>query len=145
MSKNRFTIAATLLCITVAIPLAASSVYRRMMTTRPQLEATLAKAAPVGATQDPDVPQGLLFELRPAGFSPAETRVVAGKYFLMLQNRSGIRDLTFKLARENEGNVASSNQQQRDWKGTVHLGAGTYVLSEAGHDQWRAVIRVTNP
>ena len=145
MSKNRFTIAAAVLCVTVAIPLIASTVYRRMMTKRPQPQATFAKAVPVDTTQNSVVPQGLLFELRPAGFTPVETTVVAGKYFLMLQNRSGLRDLAFTLARDNEGTVASSNRQQRDWKATVQLAPGTYILREAGHDDWRAVIRVTNP
>src|SRR5690242_3826281 len=145
MSRNRFAIAAAVLCVGVALPLTATTVYRRLLTKKPHPETTLAKAPPVTTAQDPAVPQGLLFELSPAGFTPAETSVVAGKYFLMLQNRSGLRGLSFALARENEGNVASSNQQQRDWKATVQLAPGTYILSEAGHDQWRAVIRVTNP
>jgi len=146
MSTKSFAIATIALCALVAIPLTASTAYRRMKAQRIQFNAAAAKAATQTTTQqDAETVTGLLFELRPAGFLPAETTVTAGKYFLMLQNHSGLRQLTFKLERVNEGRVASSNTQQRDWNAKVQLNAGTYVLREANHEEWRSVIHVTTP
>jgi len=134
MSRKTFLIGAIGLCALVAIPFAASTTHRKMPNA----------ALQTTSQQDAQAPEALLFELRPAGFTPAEVTVPAGKYFLILQNRSGLRDLSFKLERDNEDNVASSNQQQRDWKRTVQLASGTYMLSEASHAEWRSVIHVTS-
>lgn len=89
-----------------------------------------------------DDPQVLSFEANPSGFVPSETTVSAGKFLVLLQNRTGRRDLSFSLARENEGRVAESDQQRRDWKAQVHLNPGTYVLAEANHPEWKAIIQV---
>jgi len=139
MSKNRLTICVGL-CLLVAIPLTVASAYRKF----------IAKTAPLGptvsqqSTDDPsEVPQGLHFELKPFGFLPAETEISAGKYMLLLQNRSGAKDLNFTLERENQGRVAKSPEQRRDWSEKVHLTPGTYILSEVDHPEWKAVIRVT--
>ena len=139
MSKNRFLICVGL-CLLVAIPLTVAATYRKLM----------AKTTPPGPqvsqenTQDPsEVPQGLLFELRPSGFIPTETEISAGKYMLLLENRSGAKDLHFSLERENHGRVAQSPEHRRDWAERLQLTPGTYVLSEAEHPEWKAVIRVT--
>jgi hypothetical protein len=86
----------------------------------------------------------LSFEVTPAGFEPSETIVSHGKFLILLQNRTGRRDLNFWFARENEGRVAESDPQKRDWKAQVQLSPGTYILGEAEHPEWKSVIRVTN-
>ena len=91
-----------------------------------------------------DEPQVLAFEVTPSGFNPTETTLHQGKCLILLRNRSGQRDLTFWLVRENEGRVSESEGQKRDWKTQVHLKPGTYILGEANHPEWRSIIRVTN-
>jgi len=91
-----------------------------------------------------DEPQVISLEANPSGFEPAETIVHRGKFLILLQNRSGQRDLNFWLARENQERLAESEPQKRDWKAQVQLGPGTYVIGETSHPEWKATIRVTN-
>jgi hypothetical protein len=114
-----------------SVPTAATSVKS------PQVEA---------ATNIPseDEPQVISLEATPSGFEPAEIIAHRGKFLILLQNRSGQRDLNFSLARENQERLAQSDSQKRDWKAQVQLGPGTYVIGEISHPEWQAVIRVTN-
>jgi hypothetical protein len=91
-----------------------------------------------------DEPQVISLEATPSGFEPGETIVHRGKFLILLQNRSGQRDLNFWLARENQERLAESEPQKRDWKAQVQLGPGTYVVGESSHPEWKAIIRVTN-
>jgi len=91
-----------------------------------------------------DVPQVISLEVTPSGFESGETIARRGKFLILLQNRTGRRDLNFWLARENEGRVAESDAQRRDWKAQVQLNPGTYVIGETNHPEWKYTIRVTN-
>lgn len=91
-----------------------------------------------------DEPQVISLQLNPSGFEPAETSAHRGKFLILLQNRSGQRDLNFWLARENQERLTESEPQKRDWKAQVQLGPGTYVIGESSHPEWQSVIRVTN-
>ena len=134
MSKNGFRIC-FLACFLVAIPLTVARAYRTNKKS--------STAPPITTQDSAEVPQGLLFELRHFGFIPAETEITAGKYTLLLQNRSGGKDLKFTLERENQGRVAASPEHHRDWSAKLQLAPGTYILSEVDHPEWKAVIRVT--
>ena len=98
----------------------------------------------VRAASSDDEPQVLSFQVTPNGFEPREAVVSHGKFLILLQNRTGRRDLTFRLTRENEGRVAGSDPQKRDWKAHVRLNPGTYILDEISNPEWKSVIRVTN-
>src|SRR5262245_4289392 len=50
-----------------------------------------------------DLPQVISLEVTPSGFESGETIAPRGKFLILLQNRTGQRDLNFWLARENEG------------------------------------------
>jgi len=91
-----------------------------------------------------DEPQVISLQLNPSGFEPGETIAHRGKFLILLQNRSGQRNLSFWLARENQERLAESEPQKRDWKAQVQLGPGTYVIGESSHPEWQAIIRVTN-
>ncbi|HJT27082.1 MAG TPA: hypothetical protein VJ784_06715 [Pyrinomonadaceae bacterium] len=95
-------------------------------------------------TQSEDVPQVVSLQVTPSGFEPRETIAQKGKFLILLQNRTGRRDLEFWLARENEGRIAKSEPQKRDWKAHVQLAPGTYIIGETNHPEWQSVIRVTN-
>jgi len=83
-------------------------------------------------------------EVTPSGFEAGETIAPRGRFLILLQNRTGRRDLNFWLARENEGRVAVSDAQKRDWKAQVQLNPGTYIIGETNHPEWKYTIRVTN-
>jgi hypothetical protein len=91
-----------------------------------------------------DVPQVISLQVTPSGFEPGETIAPKGKFLILLENRTGRRDLNFFLARENEGRVAESKSQNRDWKAHVQLAPGTYIVGETDHPEWQSIIRVTN-
>lgn len=91
-----------------------------------------------------DVPQVVSLQVTPSGFEPAETIAPRGRFLILLHNRTGRRDLNFWLARENEGRVAESEAQKRDWKAQVQLSPGTYIIGETNHPEWKSIIRVTN-
>lgn len=91
-----------------------------------------------------DVPQVVSLQVTPSGIEPRETIASRGRFLILLQNRTGRRDLNFWLARENEGRVVESKPQQRDWKAQVQLAPGTYIVGETNHPEWTSIIRVTN-
>ena len=108
-----------------------------------KLESSPVEKAPPATTEE-DVPQVISLQVTPSGFEPSETIAPRGKFLILLQNRTGRRDLNFWLARENEGRVVESKPQQRDWKAWVQLAPGTYIVGETNHPEWRSIIRVTN-
>jgi hypothetical protein len=98
----------------------------------------------VSTAETDDVPQVVSLQVTPSGFEPRETIAPRGKFFILLQNRTGQRDLNFWLARENDARLAESEPQKRDWMAKVQLGPGTYIISETSHPEWKSFIRVTN-
>ncbi len=106
---------------------------------------TKPETSPVAtvSTED-DVPQVVSLQVTPSGFEPRETIAPKGKFLILLQNRTGRRDLNFWLARENEGRVAESKPERRDWKAHVQLAPGTYIVGETNHPEWKSIIRVAN-
>jgi hypothetical protein len=105
---------------------------------------TKPEISPVAIVSTEDVPQVVVLQVTPSGFEPSETIAPKGKFLILLQNRTGQRDLNFWLARENEGRVAESKSQNRDWNAQVQLGPGTYIIGETNHPEWQSIIRVTN-
>ena len=85
----------------------------------------------------------LVFTVRPIGFDPEEVEISAGRALIVVQNRSGRRDLSFRLQRENGEGLHSVEHDRLDWKHQLDLHPGTYVLSEDEHPEWRCRIRVT--
>ena len=108
-----------------------------------KLESSPVEKATTRATEE-DMPQVISLQVTPSGFEPSETIAPRGKFLILLQNRTGRRDLNFWLARENEGRVVESKPQQRDWKAWVQLAPGTYIVGETNHPEWQSIIRVTN-
>jgi hypothetical protein len=91
-----------------------------------------------------DLPQVISLEVTPSGFDSSEITAPRGKFLILLQNRTGRRDLDFWLARENQGRIAESEAQKRDWKAQVQLNPGTYIIGETNRPDWKFTIRVTN-
>ena len=85
---------------------------------------------------------GLVFAIRPTGFDPPQIELEKGTYLFIVQNRCGIRDLTFRLDREAGNKLHEVHDQKLQWKKQFDLNPGTYVLSVADHPEWRSVITV---
>ena len=113
---------------------------------RPRVVPPIAstRVAELSASSMEDEPQVVSLEVTPNGFEPSETTARRGKFLILLQNRTGRRDLNFYLLRENQERVAESEPQKRDWKAHVQLAPGTYIISETSHPEWQSIIRVTN-
>ena len=146
MSNNKVLVTALTIAagIAVAVPLIGHTANIRS-SLRPN--PTSLEASPVEKAATPlqeDVPQVVSVQVTPSGFEPRETIARHGKFLILLQNRSGRRDLNFFLARENQGRVAESEPQKRDWKAHVQLSPGTYIIGETNHPEWKSTIRVTN-
>jgi len=122
--------------------LAALTVVAAIAIAVPLTGRTASTRSATPATED--VPQVITLQVTPSGFEPRETIAPKGKFLILLQNRTGRRDLNFWLERENEGRVAESKPQQRDWSAHVQLAPGTYIIGETNHPEWQSIIRVTN-
>ena len=110
-------------------------------------DATRPESIPVEkatTVQTEDVPQVVSLQVTPSGFEPSETIAPKGKFLILLQNRTGRRDLNFWMVRENDGRVAESKSKNRDWAAQVQLAPGTYIIGETNHPEWQSIIRVTN-
>jgi hypothetical protein len=143
--KNLFVAALTFVAaIAVIIPFigraedSRSSLPQNLATS----ELKAKEVAPISSADDE--PRVVSLHVSPDGFEPAETIVPRGKVLILLQNRSGNRDLSFYLLRENQERLAESDPQRRDWKARVQLGPGTYIVGEISHPEWQSIIRVTN-
>lgn len=106
-----------------------------------KLETGRVETAPGISSEDE--PQVLSLEVTPWGFQPSEAIVPRGRLLILLQNRTGVRDLNFWLARENRELVVESQPDKRDWKAHVQLGPGTYIIGETNHPEWQFTLRVT--
>jgi hypothetical protein len=95
-----------------------------------------------GAAADKSNVHGLVFAIRPTGFDPAQVELEKGTYLFIVQNRCGIRDLTFRLEREAGARLHEVHDQKLQWKKQFDLNPGTYILSVADHPEWRSVITV---
>jgi hypothetical protein len=89
--------------------------------------------------QEPRDLTALVFAVRATGFDPDELTVSSGRYLIVVQNRSGLRDLTFRFERETGERLHEVRPQGLNWKRQFELQPGTYILSEANHPgvKWR--------
>ena len=79
-----------------------------------------------------------MISVGPDGFQPAGLTRPSGRFLLALNNRSGLKELTFQLLRE-DGKLmqeARVNPKQPNWRSLVNLPAGTYRLTEVSHPHW---------
>jgi hypothetical protein len=101
--------------------------------------ATLSTSPAAGQS----APQVERVTIRPTGFDPAEITRREGRFILAVDNRSGLRELTLRLA-DGDGHPLREvrvPREQLGWRLALEARAGSYVLTEAGHPDW--VCRVT--
>ena len=83
--------------------------------------------------------KALLIAVEPYGFEPREIDVDAGRYLLVVQNRSGLTDLNVKLEAEDGQKLHEAHAQ---WRQHFDLKQGSYRLTVENFPQWSCVIRV---
>lgn len=88
----------------------------------------------------------VLLTIRPTGIEPKELELPAGKYLVVVRNRSGADEFAFRLERET-GEVlhqARSQRLKRDMKRFVELIPGVYFLKETNHPDWTCRITIAS-
>lgn len=83
--------------------------------------------------------------IRPSGFDPAEITRPRGRFYLVVENRSGTHDLDLRLSREAGLGLAGVRipRGRLRWRDALDLPPGTYVLTEAGHPGWACRLTIT--
>lgn len=107
--------------------------------------AALPGSAPAPAALQEESPRALALTLRPAGFDEAEITTAAGEYLLVVSNRTGLEDVTFRLDRGDGGRLYEGPLpgRRRFWSRRARLAPGTYVLSAGEDPAWACRITVT--
>jgi hypothetical protein len=86
--------------------------------------------------------------INPRGFDTKVITLPHAPFFLLVENRSGVGGVSFRLDRIDgaSGNVRSKDvsREELDWSDFFDLPPGSYLLSEAGHPDWQCRITV-NP
>lgn len=95
--------------------------------------------------QQEDVAEAILLTIRATGFEPAEATLPAGKYLLVVQNRSGLTEVTLRLEEESRGRLLEIiiPKGKLDWRGRLELMPGNYTLIETNHSEWLCRITIT--
>lgn len=86
-----------------------------------------------------------LVTLTETGFAPSEIVRPMGTFLLVVDNRSGMQEVEFRLDRFAGGRVHQVRipRHQVDWMERFTLPPGTYLLSEANRPEWNCRLTVT--
>lgn len=143
----------------MALALFAVSVESRRAKSETELELKSTVSAAESKAAEAEVPETsfavpnepddeakvLLLTMRPSGFEPQRLTLNAGKYLVVVRNRTGLSEFALRLERETGERLheAAARRYQRDWKYLLQLPPGTYVLKETNHPEWICRITVT--
>jgi hypothetical protein len=85
-----------------------------------------------------------LITITTRGVEPAEITRPAGKFILMVDNRSG-EEMDFRIARETGESLHDirSSREERDWSDIMDLKPGKYVLTERNRPDLTCSITIT--
>jgi hypothetical protein len=94
------------------------------------------------------VPLGIeseIITIRRGGFEPAEIIRPKGPVLWMVDNRSGLKDVSLHLDQEHGNRLRDMlvHREQLDWSETIDLPPGRYQLTEADHPDWICHITIT--
>ncbi|MDX6501037.1 MAG: hypothetical protein QOG23_4297 [Blastocatellia bacterium] len=101
--------------------------------------------APQNKTDD-DAIEAEIVTVRPTGFEPAAITRPRGDFLLVINNRSGLEEVNWRLDRETGGNlvevrIAGGKLRSGNFEDLV---PGSYVLTEANHPDWICRITITS-
>ena len=98
------------------------------------------------AAAKPRLTDSVLITIAPGGFDTAQITAPAVPFFLLVENRSGLDEVSLLLDRIAGARLrqATVPQEQLDWSDLLDLSPGEYVLSEASHPNWICRITITS-
>lgn len=96
-------------------------------------------------TQKPVRIETEIITVLPHGFEPAEITRPRGRFILMVDNRSGLEEVSLQLDREAGARLlaAQVHRSRPDWDDVFDLPPGNYILTEANHSEWGCRITIT--
>lgn len=96
-------------------------------------------------SQTSDRIEAELITIKPTGFDPLEIRRPPGRFYLRVNNRSGIHDLELRLDQERGARVQDVRlpRGRLGWNKMLELPPGRYTLSEINHPEWVCTITIT--
>lgn len=106
-------------------------------------------AAPERGKQDtsppPLPPDVTLTTLHSSGFAPTEITHAAGRFRIVIENRSEVKQLDLRLDEEESGRWREEHAigEIQGWIARVELEPGTYTIKEAHHPGWVCRLTVT--
>jgi hypothetical protein len=103
-------------------------------------DSVAARAKPTPTRLD-----SVLITINRRGFEPAALSRPKGKFFLLVENRSGLREVDLRLDRVagNRLHEVKVPREQLDWAELLDLNPGEYRLTEAGRSDWACRITIT--
>jgi hypothetical protein len=86
-----------------------------------------------------------LLTLGPNGFEPKEAVWPRGPFFLSVNNRSSLSDITLQIDRQGGGRLKEVSLKMRKQRsaGVLDPPPGRYVISEANHPEWTCQVTIT--
>jgi hypothetical protein len=87
--------------------------------------------------------------ISPRGFDTKVINLPHAPFFLLVENRSGVGGVSFRLDRMDTGTPVNVRQkdvsrEELDYSDFFDLPPGTYLLSEIGHPDWQCRITVNS-
>lgn len=86
-----------------------------------------------------------LIILRPHGFEPREITRRLGRFMLVVNNRSGLKEMSLRLLRDTGNHLHEERvpRESLNWKKPVDLPPGHYILTDTNHPEWNCSITIT--
>lgn len=90
-------------------------------------------------------PEVELVTLRATGFDPDTLTRPKGPFMLVIENRSGVSDLSYQFDKEVGAKLKTIKHPVKSpsWADIVDLNPGTYKLTEDNHPQWSLTLTVS--
>lgn len=88
----------------------------------------------------------VLITITPGGFDVGQITSPAVPFFLLVENRSGLDEVSLRLDRVAGPRLRQVTvaREQLDWSDLMDLSPGEYVLSEGNHPSWTCHITITS-
>lgn len=135
--------AVALVMMAGSVLLAARSFGRPARNVTTSTAQELSAVTPTEQVDDADE-KGIWVLIRPEGFAVQEWNLAAGDYFVVVQNASGLKELSITIERLDGTRVqdVQFDATKKLWKQNLQLTTGTYVVRENNHPEWTARITV---
>jgi len=101
-------------------------------------------SSPQSTAAQPEI-SGTVLTLRPQGFYPTEIVHNKGRFVLIVDNKTGLEEMSLQLDLEVGGRLRHIPVRRNKplWGDIIELNPGRYVLSEANHPEWVCHITVS--